>query len=118
MDEHKPDSVRRTPLNWLGVLFAFVANLLIVTIAGYLVDALLPGHRYAQPFMVLPALLAGIATAYYVKARGGMHAFLGGLVSIPFLAVINFGGAWQLAVIAGALCGMGGVFGDLLRGRA
>lgn len=119
----KSDSERatrppKTPLNWLGIFFAFAANMLVITVAGYIVDILVPATRYSQPIVLISALLAGIATAFYAKSRGGMHAFIGGLISIPFLALITFDGGWQPAIIAGALCGMGGVVGDLLRGRA
>jgi len=107
----------RTPLNWLGIFFAFAANMLVITVAGYLVDALIPTNRFAQPLIMISALLAGVATAYYVKSRGSMHAFIGGLISIPFLALISFDGAWQPAIVAGALCGMGGALGDLFRGK-
>ena len=121
MTKEKP--VRRerppkTPLNWLGVFFAFVATMLVVTVAGYIVAFVMPSNRYALPITLLAALFAGIGTALYVKERGAMHAFIGGLIAIPFLALISFGGAWQPAIIAGALCGMGGAIGDLLRRRA
>lgn len=107
----------REPLNWLGVFFAVVATLFVVTLVSYVAQALLAGSRWGLPLTLISALLSGIGTAFYVKARGGMHAFLGGLISMPFLAIFTFGGQWQPAVIAGALCGMGGTVGDLIRRR-
>ncbi len=64
----------RTPLNWLAIFFAFAANMLVITVAGYLVNALIPTNRYALPIVIISALLAGIATSYYAKSRGSMHA--------------------------------------------
>ncbi len=111
------EAPKREPLNWLGVFFAFAATLLVVTLASYVAQGILAGTRWGLPLMLVSALLAGIATAFYVKARGGMHAFLGGLISIPVLVFLTFGGEWPPAVIAGALCGMGGIIGDLIRRR-
>ena len=101
------------PLQWTGVLFAFAANMLLVTVSNGLVQALqLPPEFEVLATLVAP-LLAGLLTALYVPYRGGMHAFLGGMASILALAVFIFGGQWQPAVLAGAFCTLGGALSEV-----
>ncbi|NJN80987.1 MAG: hypothetical protein HC802_00985 [Caldilineaceae bacterium] len=98
----------RPPLRWLGVLFALAANMFLVTLANMLVVNLqLSGYFEILATLVGP-FLAGIATALYVGQRGGIHAFLGALISVPLMAAYVFNGVWQFAVFAGAFCALGG----------
>jgi len=104
----------KPPLRWTGVLFAFAANMLLVTVTNGLV------HTFAWPpeFEVLATLVApvvaGILTALYVPARGGMHAFLGGMLSVLPLAFFIFEGTWQFGVFAGAFCTLGGAVTEVI----
>ena len=118
------DSARRTrrakpPLIWTGVVFAFAANLLLTTVAD-IVAARLPFGFNSEILATLVApLLAGILTAVYVKQRGGMHAFLGGMLSVPVLAIFVFTQNWQFAILSGSFCTLGGSLTELaLRSRA
>ena len=62
-------------------------------------------------------LLAGGLTAYYTGVRGGIHAFSGGLLSIPIFGLFVFPNAWQLAIFAGAFCTLGGAIMELVLRR-
>ena len=115
-ESSKPD---KGPIRFTGILFALAANLFLVTVA----DALVRGLGMPISFEVLATLvapfIAGTATALYVKQRGGMHAFIGGLLSIPLLTFQVFGGFWQFGVLAGAFCGLAGSLTEIFlrRGR-
>ncbi len=99
---------------WTGVLFAFAANLLFVNLMQRLVSAAGLGLSFESLATLLAPLLVGVATHFYVRQRGGMHAALGGLLSIPVLAFVPFSGAWQFAILAGVFCGLGGAITELL----
>jgi hypothetical protein len=76
-------STGKPPLRWTGVLFALAANMLLVTVFRGLVQVVgMPFELNVLDTMVAP-LLAGVLTAFYAPHRGGMHAFLGGMLSIP-----------------------------------
>lgn len=100
-------------LKWTGVLFAFAMNMLLTT-GGDLLAATLPfgfnGEILAT--MVAP-LVAGLLTAVYTRERGGMHAFLGAMLSVPVLTLYVFAQNWQLAVLSGAFCTMGGALTEI-----
>jgi hypothetical protein len=103
---------------WTGVLFALVANVLFV----YLADRLVRGMDVAPALEAVATLavplLVGVATAFYAPARGGMHALIGGMLSMPLLALLVFGGIWQFALLAGSFCALGGALTErLLRPR-
>jgi len=110
-------SNQRPPIQWAGVLFAFVCTLLLVTGVDMMMSnqtmdtALALGLRLAAP------LLAGVLTAFYVGQRAGIHAFIGGMISIPLLALLIFPGNWQSAVLAGALCALAGAIGEVMLRR-
>lgn len=109
----------RAPLKWSGILFAFAANVLLVNLAQILVTAMGWGPTWEALATLAAPLLVGVGTAFYVRERGGMHAFLGGLASIPVLGWGAFGGNWQFAILAGAFCALGGIAGELyLRSRS
>ena len=110
-DREKP------PLQILGVVFALAANMLLVTAAHILViNTALPPEAAVLATFVGP-ILAGMATAFYVPQRGGIHAFLGGMISVPLLAFIVFSGYWQPALFAGAFCGLAGSVTEVLLRR-
>ena len=89
------------------------ANVLLVTLADVLMQYL--GMPASSNFLVTIAApaLAGSATALYTGQRGGMHAFLGGLLSVPVLTFLVFGGLWQVGIFAGAFCGLAGSLPEL-----
>ena len=65
-------------------------------------------------------VLAGVLTAFYVSQRGGIHAFLGGLLSMAPLGLFifnNFTNPWQLAIFAMSFCTLGGAATELLLRR-
>ncbi len=102
----------KPPLQWSGVLFALAANLLLVTASGMA----LASSGTIVSTLVAP-LVAGALTAFYTRQRGGMHAFLGGMISIPILGGVIFAGLWQLAILAGAFCTLGGAITELMLRR-
>ena len=107
------------PIRIAGILFALAADLFLVTAADALVRRLgLPISFEVLATLVAP-FIAGVATAFYVKQRGGVHAFVGGILSIPLLTYLVFGGYWQFGVLAGAFCGLSGALTEIFlrRGR-
>jgi hypothetical protein len=118
-EESTSQPTQKPPLQPLGVVFALAANMLVVTAAHILVvNSGLPPEAEVLATFVGPVVV-GIATAFYVRERGGIHAFLGGMVSVPLLAYIVFSGYWQPALFAGAFCGLSGSVAEVLlrRGR-
>jgi len=61
--------------------------------------------------------MAGVLTALYVRQRGGMHAFIGGLLSIPILALFILPGLWQTAILCSAFCILGGALAEIVMRR-
>jgi hypothetical protein len=109
----------RPPLLWTGVLFAFAANVLFVNLMDRLVRAVALSVTFESLATLVAPLLVGVVTHLYVRQRGGMHAFLGGLLSVPVLAFVPFDGNWRFAILAGAFCTLGGAITEVLtRGRA
>ena len=101
------------PIRATGILFALAANILLVTAADTAVRRVgLPLSYEALATLVAP-VIAGVATALYVKQRGGIHAFIGGLISIPILTYLVFGGIWQFGILAGAFCGLAGALTEV-----
>jgi hypothetical protein len=58
-----------------------------------------------------------VLTAFYVRQRGGVHAFIGGLLSIPILALFILTGLWQTAILCGAFCTLGGAITEIVMRR-
>ena len=109
----------RPPLRWTGILFALAANLLLTTAADMLAQRLPFGFDSELLATIAAPLLAGVLTALYVRQRGGMHAFLGALISLPILALWIFSGNWQLAILSFSFCTLGGALSEIaLRSRA
>jgi hypothetical protein len=102
-------------LRWTGILFAFAANLLLVTGA----DALASRIGAESLTTVFAPLIAGAATALYTRQRGGLHALVGAAIALPVLALVVFPTAWPLAIFATLFCIMGAAVTELgLRGPA
>lgn len=114
MANKKPSPTAKTPIRVTGVLFALAANLLLATAADILVRSFSLSFSYEILATVIAPVIAGFLTALYVRQRGAVHAFLGGMLSIPVLALYVFGLNWQAAVFAGAFCGVGGSMAELL----
>jgi hypothetical protein len=108
----------RAPIQWAGILFALAANVMVVNLAHSLVQSLTLDITFEAIATFGAPLLVGILTTWYVKRRGGIHAFIGGMLSIPLLALTAFNGNWQFAVIAGAICGLGGSLSELIWRRS
>lgn len=109
----------KPPLKWMGIVFAFATNLLLTTAAELLVSGPSFGFDAEILATAIAPVIAGILTALYVKQRGGMHAFLGGMLSVPVLALFTFGQNWQFALLSGAFCALGGALTELtLRWRS
>jgi hypothetical protein len=107
----------RAPIQWRGIVYALAANLLLVTLGETLARQFgLATNLWLLTGVVAP-LLAGVLTAYYTGARGGIHAFIGALLSIPIFGLFIFPNAWQLAIFAGAFCTLGGAFMEIVRRR-
>ncbi len=123
--QNQPQGVKKTetqrrekpPIQLDGILFALAANILLVTTAQLLlIRTNLPSETEALATFVSP-VVAGITTALYIRPRGGIHAFLGGMLSVPLLTYIVFGGYWQPALLAGAFCGLSGSITEVLMRR-
>ena len=114
MAHRKRSPIAKTPLRVTGVLFALAANLLLATVADILVRSSSLSFSYETLATVIAPVIAGVLTALYVRQRGAVHAFLGGMLSTPVLALYVFGLNWQAAVFAGAFCGVGGSMAELL----
>lgn len=109
----------KPPLSWKGVLFAFAANMLLVTVGTGLVQTLRLPIEFESIATLAGPLLTGVLTAVYTGQRGAMHAFLGGMFSVLPLTFFVFQGAWQPALYAGAFCTIGGALAEIvLRRRA
>lgn len=104
----------KPPLRWTAVLFAFAATVLLVTVTDGLVRTMQLGPTFESLATLVAPFTAGALTAFYARVRGGMHAALGSLLSVPVLAVFIFDGTWTLAVLAGCFCVLGGAITELL----
>lgn len=108
-----PNQRPSTPIRWTHVLAGFAVNVLVVTlsIAGFA----------DMPYGLLVALagpiIMGAAFSFVVSSRQGVHAFLAGMLSIPFLAffVLPDQLSWIFAVLAGGLFALAGLVVDLIR---
>lgn len=103
------------PIRPTGVIFALAANLLFVTIADLLITRLGLGVNSSVILRLLFPFLAGIVTTLYVGQRGAIHSFLGAMLSVPILALAILPGAWQVSLLAGAVCALGGAVTEVVR---
>jgi hypothetical protein len=102
-------NIPKEPIRWTGVIFAFAANLLLVTVADTLSGA---SGSTALPTVFAP-LVAGGATAIYTKTRGALHALIGAALTLPILVLIVFPMAWPLAIFATLFCVLGASLTEL-----
>lgn len=109
--------ITKPPLSWQGALFAFATNMLLVTVLTGLVQTMILPIEFETLATLLGPLLAGALTALYVQQRGGMHAFLGGMLSVLPLTFFIFQGTWQPALYAGAFCTIGGALTEVVQRR-
>jgi len=106
-------SPAQAPLRWTGILFAFAATLLLVTLADYAI-----GESGSTAITtVFAPLIAGGATALYTRTRGGPHALIGAAIALPLLVFVVFPTQWPLALFASLFCVLGASLTELgLRG--
>lgn len=105
------DRPAKEPLRWTGIIFAFAANLLLVTVADAVAGAM--GIETQTLATVFAPLLAGAATALYTGQRGALHALVGAAIALPVLALIIFPTAWPLAIFATLFCVLGAALTEL-----
>lgn len=114
---NRPKRSIRQPIQWAGVLFAIASNLLLVTVVDLALRDRILDLWPALVLRLLAPIIAGLATVLYVRQRGGIHAFIGGMITIPLLAYLVFVGNWQSAILAGALCALAGAIGEVMLQR-
>ena len=114
MSHSKHATQSTMPLQWTGVLFALACNMLLVTVADLVIRDQELAVNLAVALRLLAPVVAGLLTALYVRQRGGIHAFIGGMITIPLLALLVFQGNWQSALLAGALCALAGAVSEVL----
>ena len=114
MSHHKHSTQSTSPIQWTGVLFALACNMLLVTAVDLVIRDQGLAVNLAVALRLLAPVVAGVLTAFYVRQRGGIHAFIGGMVTIPLLALLVFQGNWQSALLAGALCALAGAVSEVL----
>jgi hypothetical protein len=102
-------SATKEPIRWTGVLFAFAANLLLVTVADMLTGS--EGHTTLAT--IFAPLVAGAATAIYTRNRGGLHALIGAAIALPVLAFVTFPTDWPLSIFATLFCTLGATLTEL-----
>ena len=103
-----PERPARPPLRWTGILFALAANVLLVTLADFLVQGLGLSVEFELAATLVAPLVAGVASGFYVPYRAAIHTFWGAMASVPVLAIFVFGGVWPPAVLSGRLLRHGG----------
>jgi hypothetical protein len=97
-----------------GIVFAIAANLLAATLASMAARSMQFSGAAELIVTLIGPMLAGFATCLYIGIRGGMHAFIGGMLSVPILAYFVFPGDWRLAILSGAICALIGAFTEKL----
>lgn len=114
MSHHKHATQATMPIQWTGVLFALACNMLLVTVSDLVIRDQALAVNLAVALRLLSPVVAGVLTAVYVRQRGGIHAFIGGMLTIPLLALLVFQGNWQSALLAGAVCALAGAVSEVL----
>jgi hypothetical protein len=100
-----------------GIGFAFALNLFLISVTSLLGTGWGMAVDLLTPLILIAAVFAGLITTWYVGARSGIHAFLGGLLSIPVLGLFVLAGNWQLSLLAGSFCALGGIVGEFFQRR-
>ena len=108
----------KAAIQWTGILFAVAVTLLLVTVVDLVITNQGLAVTMAVVLRLLGPIVAGVLTAFYVRQRGGIHAFIGALITLPLMALFVFHGNWQSAVLAAALCALAGAVSEVvLRNR-
>ncbi len=74
----------KAPIRLTGVLFALAANLLLTTGRHCRTPAAGQPDYEIIATLVAP-FIAGLLSALYARQRAPMHAFIGGMLSVPIL---------------------------------
>ena len=116
-DNQERRSIRNlfSDLKFAGIAYPLLINIALVTIAGLAAAQ----FRSINPFLLIAiaGALTGILTVMYVGERGGTHAFIGGMLSVPFTAWIAFNGTWMPALYGGIFCALAGLLFYRVRNR-
>lgn len=107
----------RPPLRVTAILFAFALNLFLVSTVFIVSGNWGLSSNVIVGMVLIAAVAAGVLTTFYVGARSGIHAFIGGLASAPVLALFVFPGNWSFAILAGSFCALGGIVGEVFQRR-
>ena len=111
-----PGTNRKPGIVWTAVIFGFALNLLLFTVVNAAVGFLVTSDLLLWVSMLGP-LAAGALTALVARQRGGIHALLGGLGTVPIIALYILPGAWRTAVFAACFCTIGGSLTELVQRR-
>lgn len=114
MSKRQSNVPPKPPIRWTGILFAAAMNVMLVSLAQLIVNRLGLSLNFELLATLIAPFTAGLLTHYYLRQRAGIHTFLGGLISIPILTFVTFGGIWQFGVLAGAICGLSGAAVEIL----
>lgn len=117
MSHHKHAAPSSPPIQWTGIIFAIACTMLLVTVVDLALRDRGVAVNLAVAVRLLAPIAAGVLTTLYVQQRGGMHAFIGGMITVPLLALLVFHGNWQSALLAGALCALAGALSEVLLRR-
>lgn len=116
-DNQEQRSIRNlfSDLKFGGIVYPLLINVSLVTIASLAAAQ----FRSINPFLLiaLAGALTGILTVMYVDERGGTHAFIGGMLSVPFTAWIAFNWTWLPALYGGIFCALAGLLYYRVRKR-
>lgn len=100
-------------LKWQPVVFAFAGNLLFLTLAYGAANTFFFGQAILWLTLIGP-VVAGILTALLARQRGGIHAFIGGVASIPVIVFFILPGAWRTAIFAACFCTIGAAITEII----
>ncbi len=111
-----PPPSARPPILWTRVLMGFALNVMVVTLGVASLGSLVNGALW----VLIGPVVFGVLTAMIVPHRAGVHVFLAGLLSIPFLALfvlsafVSISLVWPYAILAGGIFAMAGLITDLV----
>ena len=113
IEKKPPPPPKRPPILWTRVLMGFALNVMVVTLGMTNFGQVVNG-----PLWVLAgSALFGILTCLLIPQRAGIHVFLAGMLSAPFLAIFILPAplAWQYAFLSGGVFALAGLLVDPLR---
>lgn len=108
-----PKQPKSAPILWTRVLVGFALNVMIVTLGLYA----LADMSYGLLLTLVGPVIIGALMGFVIPHRPGVHIFLSGMLSIPFLALVVLPGpiSWPYAILAGGICALAGLLVDLFR---